>query len=163
MLTVALMFVVISDHARAVTDAITICRNTVSAKGELAIPAHDTIVRRQPGARRTGWGTRLTGCTVAKTPIRAYCSSARHRLHGVALSLIISILGEALFASYADASPVRALLATKLAHCAVAVPIEEKSGCARSALSAVGCGGPAGVARTLPIGAANAVDTVACR
>lgn len=155
------MFVVISNHARAGTDAIAICGNTVSGKGELAIPAHDAIVRRRPGARRTRWGTRFAGCTAAETPIRAHCPRARHGLHGVALSTIISILGEALFASDADTTPVRALLATQLANRAVAVPIEEESGCASSALSAVGCGGPASVARTLSIGAANAIDTVA--
>lgn len=161
--TVTLMFVVISDHARAGTDTITICRNTASAEGELAIPTYDAIVRRRPGARSTGWRTSLTGCTVAETPVRAHGSRVRHRLHGIALGTVISILGEALFASDAYATPVRALLATQLAYCAVAVPIKEESGCARSTLSTIGCGGPASVARTLPIGAANPIETVACR
>jgi hypothetical protein len=163
MLTIALMLVVISNHASAGTNAITICRNTVSAKGELAVPAHDAIVRGRPSARRTRRGTRLTGCTTAETPIRAYRSSARYRLYGVAFGTIIGILGEALFARDADAAPVRARLATQFAYRTVAVPIEEESGCARRALSAVGRGGPASVARALPVGAANAIETIACR
>ena len=116
MLTVALMLVIITDHARASTDAITICRNTVATKGKLAIPAHDTIVRRRPRARRTGRGTRLTGCTVAETPVRTHSSSGRHRLHGVALGTVIGVLCEALFASDAYPTPVRARLATQFAY-----------------------------------------------
>jgi hypothetical protein len=116
MLTVTFMFVIIRDHASAITDAIAISRNTVSANSKLAIPTHDAIVRRRSRACRTGWGTRLTSCTAAETPIWAHGSSARHRLHGVALGTIIRILGEALFASDADATPVRALLATQFAY-----------------------------------------------
>jgi hypothetical protein len=108
MLTVALMLVIIGDHASAGTDAITVCWDTVPTKAELAIPAYDAIVRRRPSARRAGWGTWLTSCTAAETPIRAHRSSARHRLHGIALGSIIGILGEALLASDADAAPVRA-------------------------------------------------------
>ena len=106
MLTVALVFVVITDHTSAGTDAITIRRNTVATQGKLAIPAHDAIVRRRPRARRTGWGTRLTSCAVAETPVRADSSSARHRLHGVALGTVIGILCEALFESDAYATPI---------------------------------------------------------
>jgi hypothetical protein len=108
MLTVALMLVIIGDHASAGTDAITVCRDTVPAKAELAIPAYDAIVRRRPSARRTGWRTRLTSCTTAETPIGAHRPSASHRLHGVAFGTIIGILGKALFARDADPAPVSA-------------------------------------------------------
>ena len=106
MLTVALVFVVITNHTSASTDAITIRRDTVATQGKLAIPAHDAIVRRRPKAHRTGWGTQLTSCAIAETPVWADSSSARHRLHGVALGTVIGILCEALFESDAYATPI---------------------------------------------------------
>ena len=110
------MLVIVRNQGGAITNAVAVRTNTVPIQGVLASPTDDTVGRIRPSAGLTERRARLTGGPVAETAVGACSSRRRGGLCREALGAVVGVLSEAGLASYAVATPVSALGATKATH-----------------------------------------------
>lgn len=88
------MLVVISNHARALTDTISVRLHTCSVQCVLAGAADDTIVGRGSGARLAEWRASSTGGTAREAAIRTNGARGSDRLRSNTLRPVVGVLSK---------------------------------------------------------------------
>lgn len=115
-LTIAFMLIVVGDEIRSFTNATGICRNTMSVEQVLSSGANNAIIGSTCCTRFASRRACSAIGSSAEAAVWTDRAGGSHRWDGIALGIVVRVLGKPCLAGNASPSPVRTLGASEFAY-----------------------------------------------